>query len=69
MSNDQQELRDFIGKLYDIQGQFHKLSPPNYLGEQERREWEAIFSRYEYELSQTIDKADIELSRESWYDR
>ena len=66
MNEEQEQLKEFIGELYVIQSRFMNLRLPEYLTETERMEWKFIAQRYERELMYTIDKADVELSRESW---
>ena len=65
---EREELKDMIGELYHIQSRFMNLRLPSYLTETERIEWNYIKQRYERDLTATIDKADVELSREGWED-
>lgn len=58
----------FINQLEDIKSGFRNLSLPDYLTDEQRTEWRAIASRYERDLTGTIDKAAIELDKEEWYE-
>lgn len=63
------QLRGFIERLEDIRRYFSNMEFPTYLTDEQKLEWQKIMSRYNWELGHTVDKAAIELDKESWYDK